>query len=433
MKTSNFDKITYEEVISSLKRDFALRESILTKEAVNFSGNVDLPIHRWFYYKEAFSSRLITGFISELPQKKNLKILDPFSGVGTTLLESKFSEIESVGFDINPVADFICKVKCSNYSENDIKFAEKYFQTFNENVELSENIPPYKMFDELFSHGVRSDMLKIKGFYERCINKKISSLIKLVYLSLIGKYANRIKDGNGLKIRKNYNPPESILPIFLETLYSFYEDLISTNASGISKRFEPRNIQGSIIEEDKFSKIKNELFDGVIFSPPYPNCFDYLEVYKLELWLGDFITSFKDLRPMRDVMVRSAVNCMFNVEVENSYEEVEYLAYRLERAGVWNERIPAMLRGYYDDMAKVLKRIYSVTRKGAPVHIIVANSCYKEFIIPTDAIFCRIAADIGFEVIGIDRVRQIRASSQQMKLIGNDAELMRESIVKLKR
>ena len=36
-----------------------------------------------------------------------------------------------------------------------------------------------------------------------------------------------------------------------------------------------------------------------LFSPPYVNCFDYFEVYKIELWFGDFINNYDQLRLLR--------------------------------------------------------------------------------------------------------------------------------------
>ena len=45
--------------------------------------------------------------------------------------------------------------------------------------------------------------------------------------------------------------------------------------------------------------IDNNSIDLSIFSPPYANCFDYFEVYKIELWLGMFVKDYESLRVLR--------------------------------------------------------------------------------------------------------------------------------------
>jgi hypothetical protein len=107
--------------------------------------------------------------------------------------------------------------------------------------------------------------------------------------------------------------------------------------------------------------------------------------------LGEFVQDFKAVRPYRDIMVRSAVNCKFSMEIKNRYPEVETLAGLIGQCDLWNDRIPAMIRGYFDDMANVLKTLKDILRPASPVSIVVANSCYQGIVVPTDALFSRIA------------------------------------------
>ena len=89
-----------------------------------------------------------------------------------------------------------------------------------------------------------------------------------------------------------------------------------------------------------------------------------------------------------------------------------------------------MVRGYFDDMQRVLEEIYRASKRGAKCYIVVANSCYRGILVPTDLLLAKIAKSIGFEVEPIIFARRIRASSQQMNEIHeNFGELMRESIV----
>ncbi len=421
----------YRSLIENLYAQYKVIPSNITKDGVNFSGNRMMPRHRWFYYKEAFSTIVVEKFLNENNINDGDWIIDPFSGIGTTLFECQKRKINSVGFDIAPVPHFVSTVKNENYSKQDVCFLKEYLFTFNKEHEVSENVPVYKKFNELFTPNLTREILMIKAFYENCSNCKVRELLKLAYLSIVGEYCNRVKDGNGLKKKKNYNPPDSLIPIFIEKINTYVSDICE--GPRVYKKNKPIIIQDSVINSGEYKLAKEKKYHGAIFSPPYPNCFDYTEVYKIEMWLGEFINDVKDLRPYRDIMIRSAVNCKFNFEIENKNKDIDLICEYLSTFNIWNERIPNMIKGYFDDMTAVLRKLYNSLHKGGSVYIVVANSCYKSVLIPTDALFCKIGELIGFSVIGIEEVRKIRASSQQMSADVGYLSNMRESIVKLRK
>ena len=80
-------------------------------------ANERLPVHRWFRFKEGFSADLLRTLLEtlELSESKNLRILDPFCGVGTTLLSaqelSKSIAITAIGIERNPFIHFVAHTK----------------------------------------------------------------------------------------------------------------------------------------------------------------------------------------------------------------------------------------------------------------------------------------------------------------------------------
>src|SRR4051812_46436349 len=61
------------------------------------------PVHRWFYYKEAFSPKLIGVLLEELGPVTPRRVLDPFAGVATTQLgaSSRFVD-DALGIEYAP-------------------------------------------------------------------------------------------------------------------------------------------------------------------------------------------------------------------------------------------------------------------------------------------------------------------------------------------
>jgi DNA modification methylase len=71
------------------------------------SENKSLPIHRWVPWIAGFSAQFVEDAIrAYLPKgaRRRHLVLDPFAGVGTTLVESLKAGHDAVGYEINPFA-----------------------------------------------------------------------------------------------------------------------------------------------------------------------------------------------------------------------------------------------------------------------------------------------------------------------------------------
>src|SRR5437016_1626953 len=79
-----------------------------------FAKNKDLPVHRWVPWIAGFSAQFVGDCLTKyLPQKRknDVWILDPFAGVGTTLVEAYGCGYNVIGFEVNPYAALAAKVK----------------------------------------------------------------------------------------------------------------------------------------------------------------------------------------------------------------------------------------------------------------------------------------------------------------------------------
>jgi len=80
-----------------------------------FADNKLRPIHRWVPWIAGFSSEFVRdAFNRYLPNKRTetTTVLDPFCGVGTTLIEALRCGHNAVGFEINPYAALAARAKC---------------------------------------------------------------------------------------------------------------------------------------------------------------------------------------------------------------------------------------------------------------------------------------------------------------------------------
>ena len=74
---------------------------LLTRKAVSYQGNRNVPGFRWMKYKEGFSQSLVERLLDEF---RPSAILDPFAGIGTTPLIAAGRGLRATGIEIMPVA-----------------------------------------------------------------------------------------------------------------------------------------------------------------------------------------------------------------------------------------------------------------------------------------------------------------------------------------
>jgi len=68
-----------------------------------FGENKNIPLHRWVPWIAGYSATFVDGVISAyLGKRKKALVLDPFCGVGTTLLQAVLRGYDAIGFEINP-------------------------------------------------------------------------------------------------------------------------------------------------------------------------------------------------------------------------------------------------------------------------------------------------------------------------------------------
>lgn len=418
----------YLNVLDALSKKYPVVEDPMFSDLVNFKTNKEVPRHNWFTYKQGYSEKLVRELLlEEKPSKKDF-VLDPFAGVGTTNVVAQNSGYKSIGFDINPVATFAAKVKTTVFAKREVNEIEESIISFSHR-KRSQFIPDSPLLKTSFSKDTFDKLMRIKGFFESLENKHVRSFFKLAYLSIVEDVSNRLKDGNGIKIVRDKKIVEDIYGYYVDRCKAMLGDVHKLNSGE-----EPIMLNGSLILERDFEKIKGKKVGFVIFSPPYANCFDYCEVYKLELWMGDFVRKYEDFKKYRNMALRSHVNSRFDHHIKNKDSQVDLIAEIISCFNIWNKNIPDMIRGYFDDMAETFQKMQALMVKGARCFVVVANSGYKGILVPTDLLLVDIAAKNGFKPVKIIYARKIRASSQQMKELHNGYKnLMRESIVVLEK
>ena len=433
IKSKGDDKMI-EEFESRFNIKYPQKTKATYTSFLNYSKDLDTSLQRWYRYKEGYSIELVKNLIKKYNKYNNGMIVDPFVGSGTTLLAANEMNLDSYGFEVNPFTYFLTKCKTTQYSVEEIDNFRKNINNIIDDNKLSDGycLPKLSISDKVFEKDLEKYLMNVKQKIDDVSNEKIQNLFLIGWLSSIEIFSKYRKSGNGLKIRKNKIKIEySIEDIkkYLENKYmQIYEDVKGNNIKRTIKV-----INDTSLNMDKY--INNDSVSGIIFSPPYANCFDYTEIYKLELWFGGFVKEYSDLKKLRNITIRSHLNSLLDkneFSINNSkllHEQID----KLKEKKLWDQKIPCMLKDYFNDMFEIINNSFKKLKKDGFCAIIVGNSCYGGVVIPTDLILAEYAEKIGFEIDQIDVCRYIIPSSQQYKEVLNEKNFLRESVICLKK
>ena len=176
-----------------------------------------------------------------------------------------------------------------------------------------------------------------------------------------------------------------------------------------------------------------ESCSAVVFSPPYPNRYDYSAIYQLELALGRFVPDAAGLRRVRKQLLRSHLEAPPRGEYTVQLPALrEFLsAVNGSRAkGDQAGRVLRMVAGFFEDMADVVSQVAVAMRPGASAAVVIATQTYFGQHLPTDLLLAELGRGAGLEVRALWVVRSKGIASQQR---GLSSTASRETVLVLRK
>ena len=109
-----------------------------------FSDNRNRRLHRWAPWIAGFSSSFVAAALDSVRRDdRALSVLDPFAGVGTTLVTAIENGDDATGFEINPYAALACRAKLRAMN-CDVSLLESAIERFDDfgDAEPWLSVPP---------------------------------------------------------------------------------------------------------------------------------------------------------------------------------------------------------------------------------------------------------------------------------------------------
>ncbi len=356
------------------------------RDLVTFIPNKAEPVHNWLYYKEGFSRSLVEWAVKEFGLQQ--PILDPFCGVGTTLLACKQMGMQGMGFDVSPLAVLASEVKTRNY---DLQAVEETLREFHKMQPKAIGKFPNRKIRRLFREKQLDDIYFFHKKIGEIKDARIRNFFLLALIDTTGRVANVVKVGGSL--RKQRKPALPVKKLFLGKVKKMLLDLQGTKMPAL----EP-----VVFEADaRLAKLKEGSVGSILTSPPYLNKIEYTKVYKLEL--GLFFQA----------------------------QETRLRAYIADEATGrdYATAMPLVAKAYFDDMRKVLRNMFHCLKPGGRAVIVVGGGCFPYETIESDDEIIRIAKESGFSLLQKIVARRVLCMRNRTIKVGT----VRESIIALRK
>ena len=396
-----------------------------------FMANRETPVHRWVPWIAGFSRQFVQDALARhLPRPERGVVLDPFAGVGTTLIEADLAGHDAVGFEINPYAVFAARAKLGAHRLEPawLRTAVAKFVAFMEESERTGRAPKasppaaFRTRAPFYSPAVERKVLLFFDFVATQ-EAPIGTLFNLAFAATMVGYSNYSYEpslGRKASVGRPEVEDDDVAGAIADKLRQMADDA----AWYRDTRANPERNDGRVLERSFFegySTLDEGGADLLVTSPPYLNNYHYNRNTRPHLyWLG-FCGAPRDLKHLEELNfgtywqnARDEAHIDLDPSIVNAEirEAIDAVRQRNPEKGVYGGNGWANYAArYFNDCARFVDGAAWCLRPGATALVVIGNSILQGVPIPTDRFLASIAKSRGFQVADIHVPRATRVGS----------------------
>ncbi len=408
----------------------------------------DRAVHDWYRFVLSFPPHLVRHYIEKFRVSSQHTVLDPFCGTGTTLVECKKLGIPSVGVEANPVPCFATRVKTTwnirpealiQHARHVAALASKTLE--EDGIDDFVSLPLFNG-DRRTPTPLRSLSSDQMGLLLKDSISKLPLHKILVLRDVLTTEVSEFRDHELLALAKtivfsasnlHFGPEVGIGPAKPDApVVSSWLKEVTSMAGDLASLAKKARTPAQVYQADSRdlpSVLGKQSVDAVITSPPYPNEKDYTRTTRLETVLLGFVRTKKELRALKQGLVRSNTRNVYKSDEDHIHveanEEIERIAAAIESRRValgktsgWERLYSRVTKLYFGGMARHLAGLRNILRPGAQLAYVVGDQAsYLRVMIRTGSILADVARSLGYEVTAIDlfRTRLATATKEQLR------------------
>lgn len=422
----------------------------------NFIGNKTEPIHRWVPWIAGFSSDFVRGIIEDELSSKGM-VLDPFAGVGTTVIEAATMGHDALGFEINPYAVLATRVKLgartadTTVLQDTIDRFEAFYAEKAPSDYQPESTPPsgFNTRAEFYAPKVERKVLIFWDFVDTIENAVIRDLFRIAFASKMIRFANYSYEPSLGTHNAADRPRIEDFPVgevLHGTLSRMVKDIHWFQGTKATQ------VEGHIIEDSFFDcpeYVEAGAADLAITSPPYLNNYHYIRNTRPHLYWMGFADSPKDYKPIEHgnygkywQTVRDAEK-VIDLDFSNPPGDLVDLISELrelnpEKGQYGGNGWANYAATYFNDTYRFGKGLMHALRPGGKAYVAVGNSILQGLNFETDRHLANVCERAGMEIVDIYTPRNARTGnsiiqSEVRVTKAKQSHQLYESVVELRR
>jgi hypothetical protein len=399
-----------------------------------FSKNRDLPLHRWVPWVAGFSAHFVEDCLDHyLPRGSRGQrwVLDPFAGVGTTLVQAYLRGLNVIGFEINPYAALAARLKLETRSVSTIAFAraisafERFMERHSTNGSVPHSVPPSGFSGRtlLFSPKVERKILFVLDFVEHIEDTRIRDLFRLALGSVMISVSNYSYEPS-LTRRAAVDKPDiedaPVSNVLADKLRLMLDDTRwMQNALRELAKTPTADVIPASIFVAKEHLARPGFVSLVVTSPPYLNNYHYPRNTRPQLhWLGfasgkgynggyenDSFGKF-----WQTVRSSDPIDLTFNhAGLERTLHALRQL--NADQGPYGGPGWANYVATYFNDTEKFCHILGRLLKPGAFAVIVLGNSVIQGLEVKTDQLFGEIAERCGLKFCETLMLRKKRTGS----------------------
>jgi hypothetical protein len=388
-----------------------------TQRSGSFVDNMQLPVHRWFRYSAGFSAEWVRDLILSAAMEGG-RVLDPFAGSGTVILEAEQANAESIGLEAHPFLARIARAKLGwREPPESLRRRAKQILATTESANHGKvaGYPP--LIRKCFPDEALGKLDSLKHAMEALSGA--DPLSELAWLALVAILRSCSPVGTAQW--------QYVLPRKSKARSSDPWEAFERQADGMAHDMavmQQRTVKrpGAIHLDDArhCSTVADGWADLVITSPPYANNYDYADATRLEMCFFGEIARWGDLQSaVREKLVRACTQHVASY-ADRTQEVIESETLRpirgeltevctkleAERENHGGKKpYHAMIAHYFLDLSQVWIALRRVTKRGGKVCFVIGDSAPYGVHVPVEAWLGELAVAAGFRNYAFEKLR----------------------------
>ena len=370
------------------------------------------PVHRWVNFTAGYSPEFVHSCLDR-DGTRGL-ILDPFAGMGTTLVAANSVGLPALGFDPHPHAAMMCKAKTQTRSLVAVDRIAGLLASLEPVDSLTDiwSETQIKFLSKVVSNQAELARLASARLLESSLEESFRPLYRLAVTRLLEGACGSATDGvyKAPTSKKRAKTVDQLLPQLLQEL-----------RQDIALALAEEWAQSEVVEatSEDMSRLPDESVSHVITSPPYLNNFDFAEMSRMELYFWGYAASWGEItqRVRRKLIVNTTTAPTDYKKSQDRWRDLltgpvldaaqgyvdDLTAARAERPR--SKDYERLVFPYFAQMQSVLTECYRVLRAQGALDLVVSDAALYGVHIHTESILRDLMLQCGFTSVEVIRLR----------------------------